>query len=190
MGTQTTSSGADIDLALADSPLHDFKLVYEFLHDRPRPGSSEFKRLFGFFLRMGGTVGRFLFRNPDDNATTNEAVGTTDGTASTFGPIVRTFGVGEDVGVEPVGLVDLSRPYAVYLDGVEQDAGTYEVLTTEPCNQRVKFLATPAAGRRITMDLSYFYYCKFPENTYSFEKFMDRLWLVNEIHIHTCRPGA
>lgn len=193
MPTQTTGTGADIDLGLSGTPLHDFELTYEFLRDQPvamQQGASELKLMMGFFLRLAGTVGRFLFDNPDDNRVCAEAIGTTDGTSSVYGPITRTYGVGLNVGTEPVGVVNLSVPAVVYLNGVRQDSSTYTLLTDSPCNQQVKFNATPSAGQAITMDLGYFYYAKFPDNTYTFEKFMDRLWLLNTVHIHSCRPGA
>lgn len=189
--TQTTSTGADIDLALADSPLHDFELTYEFLRDSPfAPGSVEFRTMMGFFLRIGGTNGRFLFNNPDDNYVSAEPVGTTDGATSVFGPLTRTYGVGDNVGVEPVGVLDLTRPYNVYLDGVHQDPSTYEWLTDDPANQQLKFGSTPAAGKAVTADYGFFYYCKFPDNTYTFEKFLHGVWLLSKINLHTCRPGA
>lgn len=191
MPTQTTVTGADIDLALADEPLHDFELTYEFLRDNPlsSPGSSEFRRLFGFFLRLGGTRGRFLFPNPDDHYVTGEVLGTTDGATNVYA-ITRTFGVGEDSGTEAIGVMDLTQPYKVYLAGVEQDPATYQLLTDAPCEQQVKFLSTPSAGKEVRIDCGYFYYCKFPDNTNTFEKFMHRYWLLQTIKIHSCRAGA
>jgi len=192
MATQTSVSGLDTDLALADSPTHDFELNYEFLRDNwsMNRGSSEFKRMMGFFLRLGGVSGRFLFRHPDDNYVTNQLiVDSTDGVTNVFN-LPRSFGVGEDVGTEDVGYFDSSQPYKFYMDGAEMNQSDYAVLTTIPGMQQLRINTTPAAGHKITGDFGYFYYCKFPDDSYTFEKFMHRLWLLGKINIHSCRPGG
>lgn len=188
MPTQTTTSGADIDLGLAETPLHDFSLTYDVLPDRL--GDLDFKTLMGFFLMMRGTLGRFLFLNPDDNSSTDEAVATTDGASSLFGPLQRTFGANGYVSREPVGYVDTTKPFNLYSDGVLIDPSSYTLVQTTPCDIQVKFSSTPAVGHVLTCDLSYFYYCKFPDNANTFEKFMHQLWLLSQINIHSCRPGA
>jgi len=38
--------------------------------------------------------------------------------------------------------------------------------------------------------MSYYYYCKLANNSNTFEKFMERLWSLNKVSIHSCRPGA
>ncbi len=188
MPSAIAASGASIDVALASAPLHTFELKYNFFRDYLAP--SEFKQMMGFWLRLGGTVGRFLFLNPDDNKVVGQAVATTDGVLSTFGPIPRTFGVGANSGTEPVGALDLTATVNVYLNGVLQDPATYQLLTSAPCNQQVKFLSTPGAGLAISMDFSFFYYCRFADNQATFEKFMDKLWQLSKVSIQSCRAGA
>lgn len=188
MPTQTTASGADIDLGLASTPLHDFVLTYDVLPDRL--GDLDFKTLMGFFLMMRGTLGRFLFLNPDDHCSRNEAIATTDGVNSLFGPLQRTYGANGYTSTEPVGYVDTTRPFNLYANGVLQDPSSYTLVQTTPCDVQVKFSTTPSAGLALTCDLSYFYYCKFPDNANTFEKFMHQLWLLSQINIHSCRPGA
>lgn len=188
MATQTTSSGAAIDLAFSDIPTHDFELTYEFLHDGISP--SEMKILMGFFLAMRGNWGRFLFENPDDNSVTGEIIGTTDSRKTLFGPIQRTYGWGEYAATEPVGQINTSVPAVVYLDSVLQDPSTYSWVTASPCRQYLQFNVAPAAGHIIVGDFSYYYYCKFSADSYTFEKFMDRLWTLGSIVIHSCRAGA
>ena len=191
MATDTASSGADIDLGLAQYPLHDFELTYSVLRNNFDSiyGGTEFKTMMGFFLMIGGTKGRFLFDNPDDDTVIGQAEGTTDGVASTFGPLVRTFGVTDYNASEPVGWVDLVRPVNVYLDTVLQDPMSYSIIG-DPCTQMLKFNDTPTTGQAITMDFSYYYYVKFPTNTNTFEKFMEKLWLLNKVVLHSCRAGA
>jgi hypothetical protein len=188
MPTQTTTSGADIDLGLADTPLHDFVLTYDVLPDRF--GDTDFKTLMGFFLMMRGTLGRFLFKNPDDNEVVGQSLTTTDGINSLFGPLQRTYGANGYTSTEPVGYVDVTQPFNLYANGVLQSPDTYSLVQTTPCDVQVKFNNTPTAGLVLTCDMSYFYYCKFAESASTFEKFMHQLWLVSQVNIHSCRPGA
>ncbi len=194
MPTQTTASGADIDLALAQYPLHDFELTYEFLHDwshRSLAESREFRTLMGFHLMLGGTAGRFLFKNDDDCSVTQQYIGTGDGVTSTF-VLQRTFGAGGYSGTEPVGFVDLTQPFNVYLNTSADALGTgeYYVDTSSPVDQLLVFSTPPSLGQKVAVDMSYLYYCKLGANSLTFEKFMDRLWLLNKIQLHSCRPGA
>jgi hypothetical protein len=187
--TQVAASLAEVDLALSAIPVHEFELTYDFL--RNESSHQEFKNFFGFFLRMAGNVGRFLFLNPDDYAVTAELVGTTDGAASDYGPLQRTFGDGENVGVEPVGYVSSTAgTFKVYFDGSLQDSGLYTVDRTLPCQQMLHFLSPPSADQVITVDMQYYYYCKFAEDNLSFEKFMSLLWAIKRVTLRSCKAGT
>jgi hypothetical protein len=186
MATQTVASGADIDLALSAYPLHDFELQYEFLRDGN--GTVEFKTLMGFVLQIAGSSGRFLFLNPDDNAVTGQVIGTGDGVATTF-TLARSFGAGGFAGVEPVGYVN-NVGLNVYDNGVLKTLGThYTVSRTTPGAQTITFLVAPTSSHVITVDMGYWYYCKFPDNAQDFDKFMNGLWSLQKVLIHSCRPG-
>ena len=195
MATQTSDTGADVDLGYAETPLHDFELTYSVLRDNfngyidPNYNGTEFKTMMGFWLMLGGARGRFLFWNVDDNTVVAQSQGDTDGTSSTY-TLSRTFGVTDYNATEPVGYIDTTKTFNVYLDGVLQDPSTYDVLTALPVNQQIKFHATPTAGQAITTDMSYYYYCKFPDNQNTFEKFMNQLWLLNTVKLHSCRAGT
>jgi hypothetical protein len=188
MATQTTASGADIDLALAAYPLHDFELQYEFL--RSYASQVEFKTLLGFVLQIGGCSGRFLFSNPDDHAVTGQAIGTGDGATTTFA-LVRSFGAGGFAGTEPVGMVDTGATFNIKVNGVTKTLGsdyTRDLTTPGACS--ITFAAAPAAAAAITVDMTYLYYCKFPDDAQAFDKFMDGFWSMSKILLHSCRPGA
>lgn len=194
--TQVAANKAEIDILLADEPIHEFELVYDFLRNATTWAGealvhNEFKNFMGFFLRVKANAGRFLFWHPDDNRTLAEPVGTTDGSSTDYGPLNRTFGVGLNVGVESVGYVhdtDLGTyPINVYFDGVIQSSGIYTIDKTFPKRQMLSFLVPPAGGQDITIDYSYYYYVKFAEDNLSFEKFMSTLWTIKRVTLRSLR---
>ena len=109
---------------------------------------------------------------------------------TTFGPIVRTFGANGYFASEPVGQIDTTQNVIVRLSNTVQPASTYTLSSAAPLNQTITFASAPAAATPIYMDFAFFYYCKFAENSNTFEKFADRLWLLQKISIKSCRPGA
>jgi len=195
--TATTASGADIDLGLAQYPLHDFDLTYRWLCDGIGPEAwrsgqgLEFKTMMGFLLQTGGTAGRFLYKNPDDWRVFRNSIGTGDGTTTAF-TITRTFGANGYTGIEPVGRVNTSAGVNVYLNGsaTPLDPSLYSISTTTPCANTITFGSAPADGYDISIDMSYFYYCKLAQNNNTAKKFMDRLWSMDKVSLHSCRPGA
>jgi len=195
--TATTASGADIDIAIAQYPLHDFELEYEFMRDGIGPGvwrdleGLEFRTMMGFLLQTAGTVGRFLYRNPADNKVFQNDIGTGDGETTVF-VLTRTFGASGYGATEPVGQVDLTRPFNVYLNGsaTAADPSLYTVSVANPVANTVTFVTAPAAGQNIAVDMSYFYYCKLGKANESAKKFMDNLWSMDKVTLHSCRPGA
>jgi hypothetical protein len=196
MPTQTAVSGADIDLGLAEHPLHDFELTYGFLRDGPIPNSDllaqlEFKTLMGFHLQLGGALGRFLYLNIDDYQVFQNVIGTGDGATTSF-TLTRTFGANGYTGTEPVGQVNTGELFNAYLNGsgTPVNPSLYTVDDTSPCANTIVFDTAPPNGQAIAVDMSYWYYCKLGENSNTFEKFMSRLWNVGKVRLHSCRPGA
>lgn len=186
--TQTTSALADLDLSLADAPIHEFDLTYEYLpnrQDRPR----DMKTLMGFYGATRGCVGRFLFRNPDDTSVTRQEIAVTNGVDHVY-QLVRTFGLGDNSFTEPIGYLDQTEPFALYLDDVYQDPSTYNIVLTEPVNQYIQFVGVPTAGQVIRVDMSYFYYCKFVDPQLDLTKFMDGYWSADTVKLRSCRAGA
>ena len=193
--TVTTSSGADIDLGLAQYPLHDFELTYSFLRDGPHWGRAlaalELRTMMGFHLAMAGTLGRCLYRNPDDCQAFQQPIGTGDGARTTF-TLVRTFGANGYSGTEPVGQIDTNAPVTVYLNGssIPVDPSLYSISTSNPVANTITFGTAPGSGQAVAIDMSYFYYCKLAQNNNTFEKFMDSLWMLGKVALHSCRAGA
>jgi hypothetical protein len=186
--SQKTLSGASIDVALASTPLHNFELVYNFL--RGNTFNHEFQIFMAFFLQMAGGVGRFQFANPDDRIVIGQVLGISDGVQDVY-IIPRTFLGGGFGGTENVGTVDTVAPFVVYYAGVPKVNGVdYAIDNSFPGSARLALFNVPVAGSVITMDFSYYYYCKFADDTLTFEKFINLIWTVGSVKIQSCRVGA
>jgi hypothetical protein len=188
MPSSIATSGASIDVGLAQFPLHTFELTYEWLPDAGS-GLTDFRNLLGFFMTQGGTLGRFWYQNPDDNTVLGGFVGTGDGITTLFGPIPRL--IANTALAEPVGLIAPGTfGLNVYLNGVLQSSSGYTIGTTVPLNQTITFGTAPGAGVVITMDFVFYYYCRFADNIVTFEKFSYERWLVSKVTLQSCRQGA
>jgi uncharacterized protein (TIGR02217 family) len=186
-GTGTSQSGREVRYAYAAYPLWEWDLTWEYLPDFAAPGGatpSDYKTLMGFYLAQQGALRGFLFKDPDDQTVTAQVIGATDGVTTNW-TLVRTFGGSS--GTEPIGYLDLGSAVHVYLDGVLQDPGGYDLVVTHPVAQVLKFHVAPAAGHSITVDMTYFFYVRFADDHYDFEKFMDRLWAQKQITLKSQR---
>lgn len=188
-------TGAEYDIAVAEYPLHDFELTYRFLRDGPRWGDAlsalEFRTMMGFHLAMGGSAGRFLYRNPDDYRVSRNLIGMGDGSTRTF-TLTRSFGANGYAASEPVGQIDTNALFNVYLgaSAAPVDPGNYVLDASKPVNNTITFSVAPTSATPVYVDMDYFYYCKLANNSPDFEKFMTRLWSIGQLQIRSCRPGT
>jgi uncharacterized protein (TIGR02217 family) len=188
-GIAVAATGREVRVSYAQNPLWEWELTYAYLPDQQTDSSatpSDLKAIVGFYLSVSGAFGGFLFTDPDDNAVTAQAIGTSDGATTTF-TLVRTYGGGEGTGTEPIGFVNLGEPFHLYLGGVLQNPATYSVVNTTPVAQVVQFDTAPAAASEIAVDMSYFYYVRFQDDHTDFEKFFDKLWQVQKVTLMSQR---
>ena len=188
--TLIAQSGAAITIGLAQYPLHNFELSFDVLRDFTSPNVLEWRRLMGFYLSLGGSLGRFLYTNPDDNFVNGQQVGTGDGTTTSF-VITRGFGDGGYLPLfnEPVGQVDsFSSTPQVFVNGALQASG-YTINTTTPGNNLLVFSVAPAAAAVITMTFNYFYVCRFTDDVVEWQNFAQGRWSLASLKFQSCRPG-
>jgi len=161
-------SGKEVRNSMAQYPRWEFNLTYEFLEDKTGADSS-LKTIMGFFMLCGGSFAAWLFKDPDDYLVVNGLCGVADGTITAF-PFLRDMGGFP----EQVGQVDQSNDINVYVDGVLQDPGDYTINGDE-----FIFTSAPSSGN-VTADFQFFFVCRFLEDQLDFEKFMDKLWQLQE----------
>jgi len=165
-------------------PLWQFTLVFDLLRDNPAAGYDELRTLMGFFMRCQGAFGTFLFCDPSDDRVTGQQIGTGNASTTVF-QLQRAMGSGLPGGgfLEPIVAPDVVS--AVYLDGITQSPGNYSV---DPNTGLVTFSTAPASGRIISADYSYYFRCRFIDDSYAFENFMFQLWQLKRLTFISVRP--
>jgi len=166
---QQAISGKETRVADWSYPAWRWELTFDFL--RADPVAAEFQSLAGFFNQCQGAFGTFLYADADDNAVTDQTLGAGDGATTAF-QLVRSFGGF----IEPVLAPNVVS--AVYAAGVAQSPSTYSV---DPASGLLTFAAAPAAGAAIAADFSYYFRCRFAEDSVDFEKFMATLYRAQKL---------
>ena len=166
---QQAISGKETRLADWSYPAWHWELTFDFL--RATPSAAEFQSLAGFFNQCQGAFGTFLYADADDNSVTGQMIGAGDGATKVF-QLVRSFGGF----IEPVLAPNMVG--AVTLAGVAQSPSAYSV---DPTTGLLTFTAAPSSGTAITADFSYWFRCRFAEDTVDFEKFMATLYRAQKL---------
>ena len=182
--TQNGVSGRELRLSFQPVPTWTFKLKYEFLRDAfdvrgghgLGAGFNELRTLMGFFLAAQGSLTPFWFNDPTDNVVTGQALAFGDGTTTQF-QLVRTM-----VGGFAEPILAVNAVTAVYLSGVGQSFANFSVNVNTGV---ITFTTPPGNGVTITADFSYYFLCRFADDTLSFENFMYQLWSMGELKLQS-----
>lgn len=169
-------SGFRTRVAQRAYPVWDFTLTYSGLASNSNwgyVGANTLQQIEGFFLDRQGSYDSFLLLHDTDNHVTNGAIGTGDGTTTTF-ILTRTMG---STLAEPVGYVHSTDISGVYLNGTP--TGSYTIVAP---NQLV-FSSAPASGVLITASFQFYFHVTFAEDTLDFEEFMDNLYECHEVKL-------
>jgi len=182
-GVTQAASGRETRVSYWTYPMWEWDLTYDYLPDDSGPWvagktSSDIKTLMGLYGQVGMLL-PFLYRDPDDYSYSNMGQFNGDGNTTSFA-VVRTYGAGGFYTWEPVGYVDTSKPFNVYIGGTLQDPSTYTLDTSVPCRQMLTFTSAPPAGQLVSADLSFYYLVRFKDNSLEFEKIFNRLWSIKK----------
>jgi len=174
---QRAVSGRELRALDYPYPLWQFTLVFDFLRDNPAAGFDELRTLMGFFMLCQGAFGTFLFQDPSDDRVSGQQIGTGD-TLRTVFQLQRTMGETFPGGgfLEPILAPNVVS--AVYFNGIIQDPAGYSV---DSMTGLVTFNTAPGSGLIITADYSYYFRCRFVDDSYAFENFMFRLWQLKKL---------
>jgi uncharacterized protein (TIGR02217 family) len=174
---QRAVSGRELRALDYPYPLWQFSLVFDLLRDNPAAGYDELRTLMGFFMLCQGAYATFLFQDPNDYQVTGQQIGIGNASTTVF-QLQRTMGATLPGGgfLEPITAPNVVS--ATYLDGITQNPGTYSV---DPDTGLMTFNTAPGGGLIITVDYSYYFRCRFTDDSYAFENFMFQLWQLKKL---------
>src|SRR5579862_4933653 len=197
ISVQTHQSGGEVRMSYWSVPLLEWDLTYELLRDGFRYGRNfaELKQIEGLFLACTGSLTGFQFHDDDDNRVTRTLAAETDGTTTAF-TLKRyrgSYAGGQPLGVEAIGVLDLSQPFNLYfnlqseiIDPNDPTYG-YTLDTSTPKNQQIVFNSAPPNGHTLVCDMSYFFYVRFQADSLDLEKFMHQLWSLKKVTLVSLR---
>jgi uncharacterized protein (TIGR02217 family) len=171
---QGAVSGRETRAAFMQYPLWDITVGYEFL--RTSVVLPELNTLVGFFGARKGSWDSFLILLPEDNACTDMAFATGDGVTRVF-QLTRSRGAGGFAFSEPVmNVLALTNIKAA---GSVVSGATYSIGSTG----LVTFITAPANGALLTWTGSYYFRCRFLQDTVEFARFMSNLWDAKKVQM-------
>lgn len=181
---QRAVSGRELRAVDYPHPLWQFTLIFAFLRDNPGAGLDELRTLMGFFMSCQGASGTFLFEDPSDCRVSGQYLGTGNSSKSVF-QLQRTMGTTLPNGGFSEPIVAPNTVDAIYFDGITQAGSSYSV---DPNTGLVTFETPPGTGLVITADFSYWFRCRFVDDSYLFENFMYQLWQLKKLSFITVFP--
>jgi hypothetical protein len=166
-------SGKRTRLSLFTDPTYSFELPFSFL--RSDSVNLEWQQLQGFINSLNGAVGLFGFTDPDDNSVSGQGFGEGDGT--TLGPfqLVRALGGF----AEPVFL--LNGYPTIYVNGIVNTQWKIDAFGNVFFNSG----NAPASGALLSWSGSYYWPCRFDEDTTDFSKFLNQIFELKSLKFTT-----
>lgn len=174
---QRAVSGRELRALDYPYPLWQFSLVFAFLRDNPAAGFDELRTLMGFYLSCQGAYGNFLFQDPSDYQVIGQYIATGNSSTAVF-QLQRTMGTALPGGGFSEPIVAPNIVSAIYFNGLTQSPSNYSV---DANTGLLTFAIPPSAGLVITADFSFWFRCRFIDDSYQFENFMYRLWQLKKL---------
>ena len=158
-------------------PVREFEIVLNALDSngsRSALALNSAQALEGIFNTCAGRAYPFLYVDPEDNIAGNVAIGTGNGTTTTFTAQRPRGGFNEPVG------------YVLSLAAVMVNGAIVSGCTVTAPNQIV-LPSAPAAAAAITANFEFAYLCKFSDDSLDLEEFMNGIVMVQSVKFKVTR---
>lgn len=146
--------------------------AYEFKFNVMRTASQEWQNLEGFINQVYGGAGLWLYDDPNDDAALAQLFGHGDGASTTF-QLVRTLGGFTSPVFFPNAIADVKI------------AGTPTAAYTLSSTGQVVFNTPPANGAALVWDGTFRWPCRFDDEAFGFENFMQNLFSMKSLKFST-----
>lgn len=199
-----TAGGQEVRIPNYPFPLEEFDLPINHLHQdsTTAPNLADFQKLYAFYVARLGAWDSWLYFDPTDNYTVQNAIyeglnlpsgtgqnviGTGDGSTTAF-QLFRTIG---GTAVQPVyaingitatqGAPPISSPFVnVWVNGAAVVASGHWSVSA---SGMLTFLTAPANGYPIAADFSFFKRMRFKDDNLDLQNFMQAIWKVGKIGV-------
>lgn len=173
-------SGKESRMTYQVYPRFLFELQYEFLRHNLTP--SELKSISGLFAQMYGNYDTFLYTDPVYNTVTDEPFGTGDGSTTAF-QLVATFQNTGGPGLAEI-IQNLNGTPVIKKAGVTQTTpANYSIGATG----LVTFTSAPGSGQALTWSGSFYYRCRFDDDSMTFNQFMKDFWRARRVRLKSIK---
>ncbi|HFX6145088.1 TPA: DUF2460 domain-containing protein [Acinetobacter baumannii] len=184
----TSINGRELRASFQAAPKYEISLSYAFLRENKE--RKELQQLQGFYLDRRGAFDSFLFKMPEDNEFNCTFI--SDGTTTTFQlykemyrdkmPLVNTqgkiFGSGE---VDP-NMWNQAPSKTMW--NPNQEKLMWNTLTAQITSDGKYIISQPfEEGLEITITGTYYYRCRFKDDTQEYVNFMHRLWKAGKVDL-------
>ena len=149
---QKGAAGINAGIALKPYCTWDFEFSLDHITGHEHTAASVVAQMLGTFMATAGGANLFLFTDPQDNTVTGAQFGTGNGTATKFQLSRNIFGA-VDV------IQNLNGTPTIYV------AGTPTTPASISRTGVVTFTTAPASGAVLTWSGSFYYACRFAEDT-------------------------
>jgi uncharacterized protein (TIGR02217 family) len=156
-------------MALATYPLYTITLQYEVIRDDAT--NNELRQLLGFFIARQGSFDSFLFNDTTDNTITDQQIGIGDGVTKDF-QLTRTYGTGTEQVCNVNVLTNIKVNNVVTPTGwTLSSAGV------------LSFATAPGAGQSIKWTGTFYYRCRFAQDSTEYKRFLYSLWSNGKVEM-------
>ncbi len=171
---QATAAGASSAIAVKPYPTWDFEFGLDYVQGNEGAALTSVSEFLGAFMQCAGRGQLFLFTDPQDNAVTAMPFGTGDGATTAFQLSRLINSVGVDV------IQNVNGTPNIYV------AGTLTVPASISATGVVTFSAAPANGAALTWSGSFYFLCRFHQDTLSATRVFTRnsgsdLWVFDGV---------
>ncbi len=182
----TSINGRELRASFQAAPKYEISLSYAFL--RENKGRKELQQLQGFYLERRGAFDSFLYKMPDDNQFDCTFVG--DGATTSFQLYKDMYTSQLPLGnteEKIVGEIDpnmWNQTPVKTMWNSNQEKLMWNNAFAQITSEGKYVLSQPIdEGVEVTVTGTYYYRCRFKDDTQQYVNFMHKLWKANKVEL-------
>lgn len=181
----TSINGRELRASFQAAPKYEISLSYAFL--RENKGRKELQQLQGFYLERRGAFDSFLYKLPDDNQFDCSYIG--DGTTTTYQLYKMMYDTPLPLGntEEQTVAVDpnmWNQTPAKSMWDANTSKRMWNTATAQITSDGKYILSQPVeAGIELNITGTYYYRCRFKDDTQQYVNFMHKLWKAGKVEL-------